>query len=218
MRKSLLAVATATAVACLALTACQNDSGSKSPTGQASTTGTPGTRPSAEGPGGGSGTDPSPGAVAQALGESSRTVGAGTVGILEITPTTVVYLQDAGGQSSQYGTFAVVAMDEKSLSANPAAETVLAKGGGWHWAAPDGTLVAEGSGHAARVALGKYRHSGAIEPGAHEVRAKVFDLTRAQAAGGKLVYTDGTESSDRWSIPAKDSGPQIAEVRDELSR
>lgn len=211
MRKTLLAAATATAVGCLALTACQGDSGTKSPSGQAPTTRVP-TAP----PGGGAGTDPSPGAVAQALGEPSRTVGANTVGILEITPMTVVYLKDAGGQSSKYGAFAVVTMDEKSLSANPAAETALAKGGGWHWIAPNGTLIAEGAGNASGVALGKYRHSGAIEPDTHQLRAKVFDLTPAQARGGKLIYTDGTDQSDRWSVPATDSGPQIADVKAEL--
>ncbi|WHM40263.1 hypothetical protein [Streptomyces sp. BPTC-684] len=213
MRKTLLAAA-ASAVACLALTACQNGSGAKSPSGQAPTTQAPSTPPT-DAPG--AGTDPSPGAVAQALGEPSRTVGADTVGILEITPMTVVYLKDAGGQTSKYGTFAVVTMDEKSLSANPAAETALAEGGGWHWIAPNGTLIAEGAGNAARVALGRYRHSGAIEPDAHQLRAKVFDLTPAQARGGKLIYTDGTDSSDRWSIPAKDSGPQVADVEAELN-
>ncbi|MFI1172099.1 hypothetical protein [Streptomyces melanogenes] len=215
MRKSLLAATTA-AVACLALTACQsdNDSGAKSPTTQVPSQAP--TPPPTDAPGN-AGTDPSPGAVAQALGEPSRTVGANTVGILEITPTTVVYLKDAGGQSSKYGTFAVVAMDEKSLSANPAAETTLGKGGGWYWIAPNGTLIAEGMGNASRVALGKYQHSGAIEPDTHQLRAKVFDLTAAQAKGGKLIYTDGTDSADRWSIPAKDTGPQVADVRAELN-
>ncbi|OAR24089.1 hypothetical protein A8W25_16645 [Streptomyces sp. ERV7] len=221
MRKTLLAAATATAVGCLALTACQNDSGAESPSGRAPTTQAPTTQPpaapSADGPGGGVGSDPSTGTVAQALGEPSRTVGANTVGILEITPMTVVYLKEAGGQTSRYGTFAVVTMDEKSLTANPAAETALAKGGGWHWIAPNGTLIAEGAGHAAEVALGTYQHSGAIEPGAHQLRAKVFDLTPAQARGGKLIYTDGTDSSDRWSIPAQDTGPQVADVRAQLN-
>ncbi|WP_406345757.1 hypothetical protein [Streptomyces sp. NBC_00648] len=221
MRKTLLAAATATAVACLSLTACQNDSGAKSPSGQAPTTQAPSTQPPTtaptDAPGDGAGSDPTSGTVAQALGEPSRTVGANTVGILEITPMTVVYLKDAGGQSSKYGTFAVVTMDEKSLSANPAAETALAKGGGWHWIAPNGTLIAEGAGNAARVTLGKYQHSGAIEPGAHQLRAKVFDLTPAQAGGGRLIYTDGTDSSDRWSIPARDSGPQVADIKAELN-
>ncbi|MFD9566433.1 hypothetical protein [Streptomyces sp. NPDC059994] len=225
MRRTLLAAATATAVACLSLTACQNDSGAGSPSGQApttqaATTQPPGTQPPTtaptDGPGD-AGSDPSSGAVAQALGEPSRTVGADTVGILEITPMTVVYLKDAGGQTSKYGTFAVVTMGEKSLSANPAAETALAEGGGWHWIAPNGRLVAEGAGNAARVALGTYRHSGAIEPGARRLRAKVFDLTPAQTRGGKLIHTDGTDSSDRWSMPARDSGPQVADVKAELN-
>ncbi|MFD9789921.1 hypothetical protein ACFWXK_03120 [Streptomyces sp. NPDC059070] len=217
MRKSLLAAAL-TATACLALAACQNDTGAKSPSATTPTTTAPSpTAPPAGDPGGGSGTDPSPGTVAQALGEPSRTVGANTVGILEITPMTVVYVKEGGGRTSKYGTFAVVTMDEKSLSANPAAETTLAKGGGWHWIAPDGRLVAADAGNAARVALGKYGHYGPIQPGAHEVRAKVFDLTPAQAAGGRISYTDGTDSADRWSLPAKDTGPQVADVKAELN-
>lgn len=209
MRKILLATA---AAACLALTACHNDNNgnaAKSPTTPPPTAPSPTTpapSPSA----------PDTGPAAQAFGEPSRTVGANTVGILEITPMSVVYVKKGGGQTSKYGTFAIVTMDEKSLSANPASETLVAKGGGWHWLTPDGRRIAEDSGNAAKVALTKFRHSDAIVPGAHQLRAKVFDLTPAQAKGGRIDYTDGTASSDRWTVPAKDSGPQVADVKKEL--
>ncbi|MGK5730438.1 hypothetical protein [Streptomyces sp. URMC 124] len=192
IRPAAAAVA-ATVIGCLVLTAC-NDG----------TTGTTTATPSAPGSAKG---------AAQAFGEASRTVGAGTVGILEITPTTVVYVKEAGRATPQQGTFAVVTLLEKSLSANPADEESPAKGGGWRWVAADGRSVPAGNGNAAKVGLGKYGNSGGIAPGTSQVRAKVFDLTPAQAKGGTLVYTDGTKSADRWRVPATDTGPQAGEVR-----
>ncbi|MFG2143269.1 hypothetical protein ACGFRG_03595 [Streptomyces sp. NPDC048696] len=207
MRKILLATAAAT---CLALTACHSDNNAtKSPTTPPPTAPSP-TTPAP------SPTAPDTGPAAQAFGEPSRTVGAGTVGILEITPNSVVYVKKGGGQTAKYGTFAIVTMDEKSLSANPASETRLAKGGGWHWIAPDGHRIAEDSGNAGRVALARFRHGDAIVPGAHQLRAKVFDLTPAQANGGRIDYIDGTASADRWTVPATDSGPHVADVKKEL--
>ncbi|MGK5548915.1 hypothetical protein ACSNOH_29915, partial [Streptomyces sp. URMC 127] len=158
----------------------------------------------------------SPKGAALAFGEPSRTVGAGTVGILEITPTTVVYARAVGRVTPQHGTFAVVTLLEKSLSANPADEEAPAGGGGWRWVAADGQSVPAGNGNAAKAVLEKYRHSGGIAPGTSQVRAKVFDLTPAQAGGGTLVYTDGTKSDDRWKVPAADTGPQVAEVKQQL--
>ncbi|MFF7725193.1 hypothetical protein [Streptomyces sp. NPDC008001] len=216
MRKNLLAAAAAvTAACCLALTACNDDT--KGTTGSSS-----GERPQQTSPGTGTSSGPPPSAAdgakgaALAFGEASRTVGAGTVGILEITPTTVVYAKEGGRVTPQHGTFAVVTLKEASLSANPADEEAPAKGGGWRWVAADGRSVPAGNDNAARVVLEKYRHSGGIPPGASQVRAKVFDLTPAQAKGGTIVYTDGTKSADRWTVPATDTGPQVAEVKQQL--
>ncbi|MFH8788538.1 hypothetical protein [Streptomyces roseoverticillatus] len=221
MRKNLLAAAAVvTAVGCLTLTACNDDdakSGGTSPSQV--TTGKPATSPATPRPTVPSvptASDSGPKGAALAFGEPSRTVGAGTVGILEITPATVVYARAAGRVTPQHGTFAVVTLLEKSLSANPADEEAPAKGGGWRWVAADGQSVPAGNGNAAEVVLEKYRHSGGIAPGASQVRAKVFDLTPAQARGGTIVYTDGTKSDDRWKVPAVDTGPQVAEVKQQL--
>ncbi|GGX97843.1 hypothetical protein [Streptomyces hiroshimensis] len=237
MRKNLLAAAvTATVVGCLTLAACNDDtkSGESGESGhshqtqqsaQGSTPGTPGAQsprrsgtPSAPPPpprssDAGAG---GPKGAALAFGEPSRTVGAGTVGILEITPTTVVYTKEGGRVTSQHGTFAVVTLLEKSMSANPADEEQPAKGGGWRWVAAGGQSVPAGNGNAAKVVLEKYRQSGGIAPGTSQVRVKVFDLTPVQAKGGTIVYTDGTKSADRWTVPATDTGPQVAEVRQQL--
>ncbi|MEV5377408.1 hypothetical protein AB0L26_15725 [Streptomyces nondiastaticus] len=223
MRKNLLAAAAvATAVGCLALTACNDDAKSGGTGPSQLTSGkpasSPATSPAAARPTGPTGPTASggPKGAALAFGEPSRTVGAGTVGILEITPTTVVYAKEGGRTVPQHGTFAVVTLLEKSLSANPADEEAPAKGGGWRWVAADGQSVPAGNGNAAKVVLEKYRNSGGIAPGASQVRAKVFDLTPAQARGGTIVYTDGTKSDDHWKVPAVDSGPQVAEVKQQL--
>ncbi|WP_367135465.1 MULTISPECIES: hypothetical protein [Streptomyces] len=222
MRKNLLAAAAVvTAVGCLTLTAC-NDDDAKG--GGASPSRTAGSKPATSPAGSPAGSPASarptasngPKGAALAFGEPSRTVGAGTVGILEITPTTVVYATEAGRTAPQHGTFAVVTLLEKSLSANPADEEAPAKGGGWRWVSADGQSVPAGNGNAAKVVLAKYRHSGGIAPGTSQTRAKVFDLTPAQAKGGTIVYTDGTKSDDRWTVPAADTGPQAAEVKQQL--
>ncbi|MEU4212445.1 hypothetical protein AB0F13_21025 [Streptomyces sp. NPDC026206] len=215
MRKA--SFATAVTVACLALAAC--DGGSKDGNADNEPSATQ-SQPSAARSSGsgtaGGGTDSPREPAALGLGEASRTVGAGTVGILEITPTTVVYVKEGTGVTSKFGTFAVVTMREKSLSANPADEERPAAGGGWQWLAPGGQRIPAGNGNAGKVVLATYDGSGAIAPGATRMRAKVFDLTPAQAKGGRVVYTDGTKSPDHWKIPAEDTGPQVADVKQRL--
>ncbi|GAA1367494.1 membrane lipoprotein lipid attachment site-containing protein [Streptomyces beijiangensis] len=208
MRKILLA---ATAVACLALAGC-NDSSSGDDSGNKP----PEKLPSATATSGGETPGTAPEGAALALGTPARTVGARTVGILEITPTTVVHTGKSGGVTSKYGTFVVVTMREKSLSANPAEEEKPAAGG-WKWLAPDGQTTVAGNGNSAQVSLGAYNSHGEIQPGDTQPRATVFDLTLAQARGGSAVYTDGTKAPFRWEIPAKDSGPDVADVRRQLN-
>lgn len=102
MRKILLATA---ATACLTLTACNpggggsgNKPSASQPAGGQPSTATPAPTPTpASTPGDGSatpGSDPGAGQAALALGVPSRTVGTKLVGILEITPTTVVYTKE----------------------------------------------------------------------------------------------------------------------------
>ncbi|WP_329126570.1 hypothetical protein [Streptomyces sp. NBC_01465] len=202
MRKILL---TATAVTCLALAGCDGSTG-----GTDSGNGPSTPEPSAT-------ASPAPGGAALDLGTPARTVGAKTVGILEITPMTVVHAAKSGEVTAEYGTFVVVTMRDKSLTANPADEETAAAGGGWKWVEPSGRTTAAGNGNAARVVLAKYNNHGPIQPGDSQLRAQVFDLTPAQAKNGSALYTDGTKAPYRWAIPAQDSGPDVAEVGQQLN-
>ncbi|MDJ0345163.1 hypothetical protein QMK19_31990 [Streptomyces sp. H10-C2] len=145
-------------------------------------------------------------------------MGTKLVGIVEITPMTVVYAKESDGQTSRYGTFVVITTQDKWLSANAANEEPTdGAAGGWQWIAPNGETVSEGKGNAFKVSVTGYNGLGRIEPGAQQKRAEIFDLTAAQAKGGTLVYTDATKSSYRWKIPASDAGPDIADVRRHLN-
>ncbi|MFF7203478.1 hypothetical protein [Streptomyces sp. NPDC008141] len=220
MRKTLFA-AVVTAAICLALTACEG--GAEAGGGDAAPSTT---RPLPTAPATPASATPSPagepgptdaGPAALDLGEPSRTVGARTVGILEITPSSVVYADEGAGATPQSGVFAVVTMKEKSLSANPAAEELPAAGGGWEWLTSDGQTIPAGNGNARQVALDGYDSSGPLEPGATRMAAKVFDLTPAQARSGGIVYTDGVQASYRWKMPAGSTGPEVADVEGQLA-
>ncbi|MGW8728198.1 hypothetical protein ACWGNF_19460 [Streptomyces sp. NPDC055808] len=234
MRKTLLVTtATAAATACLALTACGPGGGGsegKPSTGGAaaglpSATAPTAAAPTAAGPSGsGSATpsaDPGAGQTALELGVPSRTVGTKLVGVLEITPTTVVYTKEGNGTTSRFGTFAVITTKDASLTANAAdEEPASANGtkGGWRWIAADGQRVAESNGSAYKVLVRGYDGTGKIEPGTSQLRSEVFDLTPQQAkGGGTLVYTDATGAENRWKIPAVDAGPQVADVKKRLA-
>ncbi|KOU54579.1 hypothetical protein [Streptomyces sp. WM6378] len=227
MRKILLATAATT---CLTLTACNpggggsgNKPSASQPAGGQPSTATPAATPAST-PGDGSatpGSDPGAGQAALALGVPSRTVGTKLVGILEITPTTVVYTKEGDGTTSRFGTFAVITTKDASLTANAAdEEPASANGtkGGWRWIAANGQSVAEGNGTAYKVLVTGYSGVGKIEPGTYQMRSEVFDLTPEQAkGGGTLVYTDATKSENRWTIPPVDSGPQVADVKKRLA-
>ncbi|MEI5032365.1 hypothetical protein RB201_03980 [Streptomyces sp. S1A(2023)] len=150
------------------------------------------------------------------LGQPATTVGDGGVGELEVTPTTLVYAKDGGGESSEYGTFAVLTVKDKATNAVAAQEPPPISGGGWKWIAADGEAVESGGGIAFNVVMDKFSNSGPVDPGSFYWRSVVFDLTPEQAEGGVLIYTDGSGSTFRWKMPATESGPQVAEVKKQL--
>lgn len=150
------------------------------------------------------------------LGEPARTTGDGGTGVLEITPDTVVFTEEGGGETAVNGVFAVVTMKDKAMSAVAADEPAPITGGGWKWMAPDGEMVGSGGGNAFNVVMDKYNNADPVQPGAYQWRSQVFDLTEAQAKGGTLIYIDGEEKAHRWEMPSADSGPNVAEVKKQL--
>ncbi|MGW5633961.1 hypothetical protein [Streptomyces sp. NPDC003832] len=164
------------------------------------------------------GTSPAPGEVEKgmALGEPAQTVGDGGTGELEITPDTVVFTKDGGGETSENGTFVVVTMKDKATASVAADEPAPISGGGWKWMAADGEMIPWDSGNSSGVVMDKYNNAEPVQPGAYQWRAQVFDLTEAQAKGGTLIYIDGAEEAFRWQMPSVDSGPNVAEVKQQL--
>jgi hypothetical protein len=150
------------------------------------------------------------------LGEPAQTTGDGGTGVLEITPDTIVFTKKAGGETAANGTFVVVTMKDKAMTAVAADEPAPISGGGWKWMAPDGEMVGWDSGNSTSVTVGKFENADPVQPGAWQWRAQVFDLTLVQAKGGTLIYVDGEETAFRWKVPSTDSGPNVAEVKKQL--
>jgi hypothetical protein len=150
------------------------------------------------------------------LGESARTTGDGGTGVLEITPDTVVFTKKGGGEAAANGTFVVVTMKDKAMTAVAADEPAPISGGGWKWMAPDGEMIGWDSGNSTNVTVGKYENADPVQPGGWQWRSQVFDLTPEQTKGGTLIYIDGEEKAFRWKIPSADSGPNVAEVKKQL--
>jgi hypothetical protein len=159
---------------------------------------------------------PAPSPSVLALEEPAHTVGDGGTGELEVTPTTVVYTKEGGGETSTYGTFAVVTVKVRNVGAVPAEEVPPMSGGGWEWIAPDGEALDAGDGQAFNVVMDKYNNAGSVQPGSFHWKAAVFDLSPEQAKGGTLVYKDGADAAYRWKVPPQTSGPQAEEVRKQL--
>lgn len=200
-------VTAATAALLLAtLTACGGDGDASSKPERAPTTET---APSEE---------PSPGTVEKGmkLGTPARTTGDGGTGVLEITPATVVFTKEGGGETAANGVFAVVTMKDKAMTAVAADEPAPISGGGWKWMAPDGETIGFDSGNSTNVVMDKYNNADPVQPGGYQWRAQVFDLTPAQAKGGTLIYIDGEEKAFRWEMPSTDSGPNVTEVKKQL--
>ncbi|MFF8100202.1 hypothetical protein ACF07S_10560 [Streptomyces sp. NPDC016640] len=162
--------------------------------------------------------EPSAGQVEKGmkLGTPARTTGDGGEGVLEITPDTVVFTKEGGGETAENGVFAVVTMKDKAMTAVAADEPAPISGGGWKWMAPDGEMINAGGGNAFNVVMDKYNNADPVQPGAWQWRSQVFDLTPEQAKGGTLIYIDGEEKAHRWEISSEDSGPNVAEVKKQL--
>lgn len=160
--------------------------------------------------------DPAP-ASALKLGAPAETVGSNGTGRLELTPTSVAYLP-AGGtfdKPTKDG-FAFVTVKGRPTTAVAAAQAAPISGGGWSWIGSDGQAVEQGNGEAYNVVAESYNSGGTIQPGSWKWDSAVFDLTKAQY-GGTLVYTDGEGKAFRWTIPAQDTGAEVAQVKKELA-
>lgn len=168
--------------------------------------------------GSGTGGDGTAGTKALAFGKAASTVGAqspadGTVGgePLEVSPTTVVYQAEAMGSAAGNGVFAIITVKDRA-PAGAAAESAPIEGGGWQWIAPDGQALDEGEGEASSITPRGFTGGGTIPAGAYKWRTIAFDLAEEQR-GGTVVYTDGAGGTFRWTVPAKDSGPELAELK-----
>jgi len=150
------------------------------------------------------------------LGSPARTTGDGGTGVLEITPDTVVFTEEGGGETAENGIFVVVTMKDKATTAVAADEPAPITGGGWKWMAADGEMIEAGGGNAFNVVMDKYNNADPVQPGAWQWRSQVFDLTEKQAKGGTLIYIDGEEKAHRWEMPSEDSGPNVTEVQRQL--
>ncbi|MFJ6316110.1 hypothetical protein ACIQJW_08515 [Streptomyces californicus] len=168
---------------------------------------------------GGDGTDGAPpaGETVHVLGDPALTVGDQGAGVLEMTPTSVVFTEKSDGNAPSKDVFVVVTVKKRPTTAAPAEESSPMGSGGWQWKAPDGQALSEGDGESYNVVLSDFNTSGVIQPGSFVWDAEAFDLTAAQAKGGTLVYVDGEGVAHQWKMPEQDAGPQVAEVKKDLS-
>jgi hypothetical protein len=171
---------------------------------------------SAEQPGG---EQPTPGEVEKGMkfGTPAQTTGDGGTGVLEITPDTVVFAKEAGGETAEGGLFVVVTMKDKAMTGVAADEPAPISGGGWKWMSPDGEMIGVDGGNAFNIVVDKYNNADPVQPGSWQWRLKAFDLVPAQAKGGTLIYIDGENQAFRWEMPSTDSGPNVAELTKQLA-
>ncbi|MCP9205514.1 hypothetical protein [Streptomyces cucumeris] len=153
-----------------------------------------------------------------ALGKGIETIGSPDPfegpggGVLEITPTTVIYSKSATGETAENGAFAIITYKARSTKAVAAAESAPIENGGWEWVAPDGQAVDTQTGNATNVTPNGYTSGGTVKPGTYQWRTQAFDITTAQR-GGTLTYTDGDDTTWRWTMPAKDTGPELTKLK-----
>lgn len=155
-------------------------------------------------------------ASGQPLGTSVQTDGdAAGGGVLEITPTSVIYLAKTFSDKPANGQFLVVTVKDKAMTAAPASETAPMGGGGWTYIAPDGQAISTLSGNATSVVPDGFEGGGAVEPGTFQWSSNAFDISPKQA-GGTILYKDGSGKSTRWKVPATTTGPEAAKVQASL--
>lgn len=137
-------------------------------------------------------------------------------GSLEVTPTSVLYLAEIQGVKAENAVFAVVTVKDRPTG-RAAGESAPVEGGGWEWVAPDGEAIEAGNGAAGELApIDGFDGEGVIQGGTFAWSSQVFDLAEAQRAG-TLDYVDGKGATHRWQMPAKDLGPQVAELKEKLA-
>ncbi|RCG21763.1 hypothetical protein DQ392_08630 [Streptomyces reniochalinae] len=151
------------------------------------------------------------------LGQKQATIGGDGTGELEITPTSVVYVDKATGETPDNDLFAVVTVKDKASNAVDASEEAPAGGGGWKWAAPNGQAIGDGDGNAAfNVVPEGFNGGGDIAAGTWAWDSAVFDISEAQR-GGTLLYTDGAGTTYRWTMPKTDTGPEVVKLKKGLA-
>lgn len=162
----------------------------------------------------GSGLDPvgppttAPAAPMQ-LGQTATTTGDEGIGTLELTPTTIVYSTGPEtGTVPQREIYVTITIKRQNNGTVPA-EPTEARPDGWGYITPDGEDVNTAIYVIPSGFVGTARP---IEPGTHQWGAATWSINQNQR-GGTITYTDGAGATYRWSVPAQDTGPQIAEVK-----
>lgn len=193
-----------TAIAALALTACGATTGGNARPER--TAATPKTTPT-----------PTPSTpAAYKLGDAIQTDGdPDTGGVLQITPTSVIYTTKTSTDKPDNGRFIIITTKVQAMTAAPAAETAPADGGGWTYITPDGQAISTMDGNATTVTLDDFNGAGTIDPGTFKWDSEAFDIAPNQA-GGTLSYKDGRGHITRWTLPKTNTGPQVDKVLREL--
>lgn len=155
---------------------------------------------------------PQPPRQAQQLGQPAITVGEKGLGVVELTPTTVVYAPRPNTDSDPSRTlYAIVTIKENNTGAI-VAEIPLTSS--WNYVAPDGEAIATRTvAVLSSVSFGDV--AGVVQPGTFRWGYTAWAI-RPDQRGGVFQHTDGAGLQYRWQLPAEDTGPQIAEVKSGL--
>jgi hypothetical protein len=195
--RTITAVAIATAA--LGLTGCGSHTQAKPDT--ATTTAKPKTAPTTTL----STTSYQLGSAVQTDGDQS------TGGVLELTPTSVIYVTKTFDAKPANGEFVTVTIKARAMTAVAASETVPAGNGGWTYVAPDGQAISTLDGNVDDVTIDGFNSGATVDPGTYHWDAETFDIAPSQV-GGTLSYKDGSDHITRWKLPATTTGPQATKV------